>query len=515
MPDTESLLKKSQAMLDQTKAEGTKAFAGSSFDKPISTTDLIPETPAIVTPPTTPTQADGMLGEFQAGTDAFTSALTESRKEAEKNLQSSKDPYQDFLKSVRGESSLTSDAYSTKGGVDDIQSELNSINQQILSEQRGLQNRVRSIEERGGGLQGGVEAEVRNATRESLRTQADLSVIQMGVQGRYDSAKAIADRAVDAYLEDQKLELEALKFNYEENKDLFTQAEQREFDVMYQDRQRALDREEEDLKTISDLSVDALSNGAPSSIAAQMRSAKTVEEAMRIGGSYVGALARQSANRASANAALDRRMKLLELAEAGDTLAMEELGLDPNAPDVEKKVAAQNEVARIDSEITRVQGMLENVAGLETAAGAVRSPFISSIFGTTAERASQFGPLGVGAGMTEGALNYAKTRDAKAKFLADASYITANLTAEKVRQLKASGVAFTPMTDRDIQLIGESASTLNGYAIRDEANRIVGFTSEPGAVEALNQIKSIFENSRDTEYRKLLSPSEIAEIESQ
>lgn len=502
------------------------------YGLPITSSSL-QSSPTMDFPPVKPdTGVVGMLGEMEANAkmngDAFTQALTERRKQLEQPTESS---FQDYLAAqlgVKGETQLTSEAYQAKGGVDDVEKELNDINQQILVEQESLRRKQEALQKRGGGLKSGMVAELDMLESASLRKQADLSVIQLGIQGRYDSAKAIADRAVAVQLERDKTLTDALKSVYERNKELFTTAEQREFDTMLADRERQYEAEAETKKSISDLAIEAQRNGAPSSIASQMRGAKTVEEALEMGGGYIGLLERQKAQSALATDALNRRKTLLEMALAGDKDSITELGFDPTTPNVTDKIKAADQIAKMDGEILRVQQTLENTTGLGTSAGVIRSPFLSS-FGTAvpAGTALGFGAgsvipglgnfaggiAGFGTGVVAGGFEYAQQRDQKARFLSDVNYIVANMTAEKVRQLKADGVSFTPMTDKDIELIGRAVGTLGGSnAIRDEKNQVVGFVSEKVAQESLEEAMRILKEARDKEYQKMLSDEEKAEI---
>ena len=269
----------------------------------ITADTLKPATPITLTPPTKPTIGADLGTEIQGNQDAFTANLEAQKKQAETGKKSALDTYLANLQTQQGQTQMEDTAYSQKGGVDDVQKELNDINAQINAEVQAETRRQQALDKNPQGLFGGaLEAEKNRIANASLAKQADLSGIQMAKQGRYDSAKAIADRAVKAKFEQQKLYNEALKFNYEENKDLFTLAEQRQFDTMLGDRNRKLDAEEATVKEISDLSLQALADGAPTSIASQMRSAKTVEEAMSIGGQYVGLLDRQAKQASIANA---------------------------------------------------------------------------------------------------------------------------------------------------------------------------------------------------------------------
>lgn len=211
----------------------------------ITSATLSPQTSFNLTPPKPSTKAEGMTAGFEVGADQFTKNLERERSEAAALRESSLGGYTDALASQLTESGATAKAYGQEGGVDDIQSELDTINSQLIQEQHSNRRRIEALDKNPEGmLRSQVEAEKQRINTESLRRQADLSIIQMGIQGRYDSAKTIADRAVDAILEGEKNRLEALRVNYEENKDLFDKADQRAFETAQGDRERKLQNEE-------------------------------------------------------------------------------------------------------------------------------------------------------------------------------------------------------------------------------------------------------------------------------
>lgn len=208
---------------------------------PLSTLQTT-EKPAKVIQPPPATGAEGLRGNIEAMGDAFTQGLTEKRAAAEKDRESSYSMLLDGLASSDTEIDLTNKAY--RRDVDPLERELVDINNDIRAEEHGLRRRLEKLDKNEQGLFGGaLEDEKDRVTRESLAKQADLAVIQLARQGRFDSAKAIADRFVQAKLEKQTQRNQLLQFMYTENKDMFTLAEQREFESKQGDRERELDFE--------------------------------------------------------------------------------------------------------------------------------------------------------------------------------------------------------------------------------------------------------------------------------
>lgn len=244
--------------------------------------------PINLTQPKPATAADGLVGSLEAGADAFTKNLAETARTREQEKNSSLKSLSDAVLKNKGLITLTSEEYA--GTVDPAEAELKDINQQIIEEQHGLRRSLQALEKNTQGLYGGgLEIERQRITGESLARQADLSVIQLARQGKYDSAKAIADRYVAAKFEQQKNELDALKLTYEDNKDAFTTAESRAFNTMLGDRTRKIEFEQfkekarfeqsirqsdplyraqlakaqKDLETTGTVDVHALGNGTP------------------------------------------------------------------------------------------------------------------------------------------------------------------------------------------------------------------------------------------------------------
>lgn len=273
-----------------TAADARRMVRGIEATKPpVITPETLSSQPTpTLTPPATATQAPALQADLAVqAEDAFTKQQEQKAEMASTAKTSALDDYLKAIRETQGETGLTSQLYGQAGGVDDITLELNDINDQIRKEQRALELAKRSITEKGGGLASGAAAEIGNLERVSLQKQADLSIIQMGIQGRYDSAKTIADRAVAAQLEKQKILNEALRVNYEDKKAEWTTAEQREFETLLGNRERAYEEKQQQLRDIKDFALSALQAGAPVSSVQRAMGAKTLDEAMSLVGSYL------------------------------------------------------------------------------------------------------------------------------------------------------------------------------------------------------------------------------------
>ncbi len=270
----------------------TNRLVSPSLAPVINSQALQPVTPFKLTPVAPATQSAGLSSYLESTTDSFNKDLAAKATASEKAKDTSLEALLKNTINSPGEIALTADKY--KDTVDPAEAELKDINQQILANQVSTRRQIEELQKNPQGLfGGGLQQKIQEIQDVGTKREADLSVIQLAKQGKYDSAKQIADRAVAAQLETQRTKNEALRLIYEDNKSLFDKDEQRAFETRQNDRERVLDKRESDLKQISDLSLNALQNGAPTAIATQMRQAKTPEEAIQVGGQYIDRLDRQ------------------------------------------------------------------------------------------------------------------------------------------------------------------------------------------------------------------------------
>jgi hypothetical protein len=260
----------------------------------ITSASLAPAAPMAVTQPKTPIEGDGLAGSIDSMAQTYANSIVDpaSLARSRTGRDTSRDALATAISNRSTKSGLEDTVYSQE--VDAARSDLEDINNQILSEQRALQNKERAIEKNmRGATAEGINQEIRSAQKDSYQIQADLSIIQLARQNKYSSAKEIADRKVTALLEDEANEIQALQFTYNENKEQFTKDEQRQFETQQAERVRLLQDKAQELTRVNDLAIDALRNGAPTDVVRKMQQAQTAADAISVGGTWVGRLARE------------------------------------------------------------------------------------------------------------------------------------------------------------------------------------------------------------------------------
>lgn len=230
-------------------------------------------TPASVPTPTPNTATAGA----QTYIDEFTKNLAQTTADAKTAYDTSKEDFLTAYLKAPTASELKDTAY--KASVDPIKKEVDAQTAALAAEQRSNTNRLRAIDKNPTGmLASGLQGEKDRVNNESLQRQADIAVVLAAKNGQYQTAADIADRAVTAQLEQQTKYTNALQMVYQDNKELFTTAEQRQFESAQADRQSKLDEEKQkrllDYKAKIDAAAASASNsntgvygGGPVSIA--------------------------------------------------------------------------------------------------------------------------------------------------------------------------------------------------------------------------------------------------------
>lgn len=186
-----------------------------------------------------PTATPELHGAIQGTQQTWQQQLDSAASTAKTGMASS---LSELLKAELGggQAQYQNDAY-TQYGVDKAHKDLTDVNTQLTAEQNALNHKVDAIRKNTDGLFGtGVQQLVDKASSESLSRQADLSVIQLAKTGAYDSAKAMADRAVAAKMEFRQNQIAVLGQIYTANKDIFSTAEQHQFEAAQATRNNQL-----------------------------------------------------------------------------------------------------------------------------------------------------------------------------------------------------------------------------------------------------------------------------------
>jgi hypothetical protein len=259
----------------------------SSTTPVITPSSLEPASAPVVSPIPQSTLGTELLSNIEVkAEDALANQVAQQRLAAEGGRQTALEKYIATLNSAKTQGQLQQEQYGLYG-VDAAKQEANDYAQELRAKKEAFVRTRKNIQEKGGGLEMGANAEIANIESRYLNEATQIAILQEAAQGRYEGAVEMADRAVKAQFEAQTQAIDVAKFDYTENKDLFTTAEQREYDLLFSDRERQLKEAQDNAASIKQFALSALEAGASISEVKQAMGAKTLDEAIGLVGSYL------------------------------------------------------------------------------------------------------------------------------------------------------------------------------------------------------------------------------------
>lgn len=268
----------------------------SDLEMPISyTSDSLKSGDKLLEIPDVPTDTSmaGASGDFEslaAENAAYMKSLTDQEINASKSTASAFDQYLAALSNSEDVDTLTFKA-EQEAGLPAMEQEVNRLNAELMGEQRALKKKIDLINANsGGGLASGVAGEIANAQRESYSKQADIAVVQMAAQGRFDSAQKWAQRKAAIQFSARERALTVREKIYEANKAAFEKAGDRAYLTKTEELKRRLQDEKDSAAALSAAKLEALKmaqmNSAPIDVLRAIQEAKTPEEVISMGGQY-------------------------------------------------------------------------------------------------------------------------------------------------------------------------------------------------------------------------------------
>lgn len=471
-------------------------------------------------------QVEDVQADFETGAAVEKqkkSALTEkvdlAVQDREKQENLSQDDYLNELLFGPTYSELQAQEYARQG-VDESQLAVDQYDTQLLSESTKLRRQIERIQSEGGGLKIGAQAEMANLERDSLAKQADIALLRLAAQDKLDFATTQANRMVNAMYERQENILSYKKEVMTRNRDLFDQAEQRQFDLALAAEERHLEHEKEQAKLLQNTKISALTqakiNQAPESVVNAIATARTPEEVLTVGGQWgvVDMLQRQNLRSQIESRTLDRNIKLLELAMQGDATAIEKLGYDPRDSGLttdEMRVKTR-EATEAQEGINTVNELLANTRGMGASTGVLQNAALSGFFQGGKEGGvgglTRFSPV---IGNIQGAV---QTAQDKQNFLSGISFLVNDTTFQEVINMKQSGVTFGNMTEGERTAAGRAANRLNAAVEVDEAGVVTRINaSDDQTAEWLADLGVAYTERQNGIYVDMfLSPEEQKQI---
>lgn len=362
-------------------------------------------------------------------------------------------------------------------GIGERSQALAETNEKIAQRQTRFRRELRAFEldaERRGVAREFFQSERQKLEADATAELADLYIIQNAQSGNVEAARDYIDTAVNNRYRSIEIELAQKQAELEELIPTL-QAEEKEramsMQIALQERARNLNTEKEEATAKRELALQAAANGAPSTLVNQITNAESVNDAIVASSPYVGLLQRQAAARQASNAALTRRAKLIELAQAGDPDALKELGvlgqkiLQDQADaqllaEYQRNLGITAEVNTLDQLLATAEAALSNESGLKIGVGNYQG---LQQTGEALKSSAQFGPLAP----TVAPFKYAELTAQKEDFLNDVAFIAQNVAFDKFIDLKSQGVAFGGTSNAELKKIDSAAAALSASLVLD------------------------------------------------
>lgn len=514
---TQDVVNRANAMLAQTKAEGSKPFAGSSYATPIVATDLNPQTSPDLPPAPVPENTNAVDSTNVTIAPTLTDAgmtYTDGQWNVSPKTDTTTDPngnytsiFQSYLNTLAAPPD-TADIYSserTRLGVDEKQRTYNKYAGQLNAIQSGREARILAAEkegERQDVTKGMYNAQVarinRDAAIEALPVQAQLAAAQGDLQMAQETLNTMFQIKSQDALAQYQFKQNVAKSMF----DFMNESEKRRLDQVMLQEERAYNEHKDILDLQKSIMFNAMQNGAPDGVISAIQKAGDPSSIFMAAGRYgedpsLGLQrAKMAQDQAQFNAAQglawakfkwDQEYALQQRAAEEDLSAKE-----ISQAQYQTMMTAKATERDMNKSIDAIDRILTNILGMAATTGKMTGA-LSGVFESSAGSTGSVlgGPLGFIGGTAFG-VTEAKQRQEDVSN--DMGFIAANLTTDKLREIKNAGGFSGAISDKDIELMGAASDVL----VQMWDKESMRFKGSPEKVnEALNTLKTTFNDKKD------------------
>jgi hypothetical protein len=246
--------------------------------QPIPASDIKPVTPVTVPqPPTSSAQTiDQIALEAKSQQDKAQKALDVSKKTLEERVREAVD-----VIGSREEMEKSEGLGQARLDVSDIQS-------QIEAREMSLRRAVEDTQKTAGLSGTQIARRVQALNRDAARELADLSIIESARLRRFDSISTNIDRKIKAKLEPLQFQLQFDQMFYQENRQALTSAQDKAFQLKIATEERNYQERLKEQESIKNIAITAAQYGATGEQIKAITDTNSFNEAMSIGGSFLG-----------------------------------------------------------------------------------------------------------------------------------------------------------------------------------------------------------------------------------
>lgn len=190
-----------------------------------------------------------------------------------------------------GERGATQIQMEENAGIGTMSKELVDIENQIRQTDLDFRRQREAVMSRPGLTMASANAELSQLARTQNSQLADLEVIRQARSNSLTNAQSLIDKKVELEFGDKKAKVDALKFIYDENKDLLSKEEDKLLSETIRREERAFNLAKSSFEKVENSKLEFVKNaslsGAPNSVLTSIMQSKTIEEAIQRAGKYV------------------------------------------------------------------------------------------------------------------------------------------------------------------------------------------------------------------------------------
>ena len=149
-----------------------------------------------------------------------------------------------------------------QAGISDKTTALNDIDNQLRETNLKFTRNIEAIQDASGLTRGQKNARLSEVSRKQARQLADLSIIQATRRDNLTTAQSLVDRKVELEFEPIEQKLQFQQFLFQENKELFTTAEQRQFESKVRKEQVQIDKDKVKFGNLEQMKANFTMNAA-------------------------------------------------------------------------------------------------------------------------------------------------------------------------------------------------------------------------------------------------------------
>lgn len=437
--------------------------------------------PLTLSPKPVTSTADAISGSTDATLSNVEKTLADQAKSAETKATISRTNLEDTMNEILGVQKSRS-TLESEASIPELAKLSNETFTALQASKRAQEKEVKAVMESFGGTTAGAQDAISAINRKYAFEQADLAIAYDVANRNFANAQSTVDRKIQLTLEPLQTKYDFQKTFYENNREAFTKAEDRQFQQMIDKSKRELDRQEKNGDAIKEWSGVAIKAGQ-GSLAKELSSLDPSSETFN---DDLGAIISRIE---------DPTMKLdieLKRAELAYKQRQAELLGEPTAAEKKATAAALKEakssVPVMKDKIAIIDSLTSH-SGLNTRVGtSILSRKAKGLLGSAGKTLTVVGIPGQLFGDVPD-----KFSGAGQDFAGGVHKLVGGLTLQSLIDAKARGATFGALSEGELNILANSASAINDWEFKDSNGKGIGIWNidEASFKRELNTIKTL------------------------